>query len=198
MEIRGRDLGKYATKVAPLPEPVKPTVSLAEEVVLLSLGQPHGRVRRAAGMVSEPDHRRPRSFGEAVKALKRRHLIERDGLSGLRATPAAHLAAREQRLSAIIARPAAPEDADAELLVLVAMTGALGALHATVVRSARMRIASIGEGGSRLPPAVEIAAADLGCDTMAELADRVLPLDRHFESGAFDPGMTPGIGSSLY
>jgi hypothetical protein len=89
----------------------------------------------------------------------------------------ARIQAREGRVSSIISRPAPPDGADAELLVLLAAARALALPDAVWHMKAHTRIASIGQGAA-IPAAVAALADELGTTTMKELADRLLPPSR--------------------
>jgi hypothetical protein len=76
--------------------------------------------------------------------------------------------ASERRVHSIIGRPAPPEAADAELLVLLAAARALALPDAIWHAKAHARIASIGQGAA-IPAAVTALAEELGTTTMKDL-----------------------------
>ena len=159
---------------AALPAPVEPQLTLAEEVVLLSLDAPRGRVREAVALAGRAHDAGPHDYRAAVHSLHGRRLLERTGASGKHRAPAdAKLPERRKRVVAVIRRAASPIAADAELLVLLADCRALSLGREDRLR-ARMRIASIREGGET-PPVVEILRVRIGLSSMSGLAGRSCP-----------------------
>lgn len=192
MRISGDDLKRLQNAPAPLPAPVEPTLTLAEEVVLLSLDVSRGRVRDAVALAGDAHDTGPRDYRAAVRALHDRGLLERARVSGkLRATAAAQLPERRKRVVAVIRRAATPMAADTELLVLLAHCHALS-LGRDDHLHARMRITSIRDG-SETPPVVELLRIRIGVNSMSELAEALFPASRDLRDANFDPGVSSGV-----
>ncbi len=192
MRISEKDLERLQNAPAALPAPVEPQLTLAEEVVLLSLDASRGRVRDAVALAGSVHRTGPRDYRAAVRSLQDRGLLERTRVNRkLRATDAARLTERQRRVMAVVRRPATPIAPDAELLVLLADCRALflgreDHLHA------RMRIASIREG-DEMPPVVDSLRTRIGVGSMSELAEALLPASRDLRDANFDPGVTSGV-----
>ena len=192
VRISGDDLKRLQNTPAPLPAPVEPPLTLAEEVVVLSLDVSRGRVRDAVALAGGAHDGGPQDYRAAVRSLQDRGLLERAGVSGkLRATADAKLSERRRRVVAVIRRAATPAAADAELLVLLADCRALS-LGREDRLHARMRIASIRERGET-PAAVELLRLRIGVDSMSELAEALLPASRDLRDANFDPGVSSGV-----
>jgi hypothetical protein len=195
--ISDRDLERFAHPPGPLPPAVSPHLTLAEEVALLTLGAPRLRAREAVRMAGEAHRGTPQDHGAAMHALERRGMVRRAGpLRSRVATPQARVAPRQSRVMAIIRHPAAPAGADAELLALLAAAQVLDLPRAPDRMRARQQIRAIGTHED-VPPAVKLLAAERSVDTMAELADRLVPAARDLRDAKFDPGQTPGIGAGF-
>jgi hypothetical protein len=182
MRIPQSRLEAFSAGPIPLPPPVEPRLSLAEEVVLLSLYAPRRVIRHVVRIAGKAHPDGPRRYDAARRGLIERGLLDDHGS----ATPEAGLHAREARVRAIIRRPAPPTGHDAELLTLLAATGSLPLEGRADRLHARMRLASIPEP----PPAVQVLADELALDP-EDLAERLLPAPRDVASG-FD------FGSSVY
>jgi hypothetical protein len=182
MRIAQSSLEAFSAAPTPLPPPVEPSLSLAEEVVLLSLYAPRRVVRHVVRIAGKAHPDGPRRYDEARRGLTRRGLLDDHGA----AAPQAHVAAREARMRALIRRPAPPEGRDAELLVLLAATGSLPLDGRSDHLHARTRLASIAPA----PPAVVALADELAID-LEQLVERLLPAPRDVASG-FE------FGSSVY
>lgn len=184
MQLSGDELRRSTPHPAPAPAPVRPLLSLVEEVVLLSLSssgiRKHHVARIAAG--AHPDG--PCDYRASVASLVDRGILTHTGpLRMLAAKRTAQIQARAGRVRSIISRPAAPEGADAELLVLLAAGRALALPDAIWHMKAHARIASISQGAA-IPAAVSALADELGTTSMKELADRLLPPTREDLHGA--------------
>jgi hypothetical protein len=163
---------------------------LAEELVLLSLGISRHRLRKALGLAAQahPDSGNHRS---AVEALKAKGLLEPAGARGhVQATPAARLTERRSRVVGLMRSPSPLAGSDAELLVLLALCGAL-VLNGQDRLRARHRIREIKDRDSAF--AVELLRVELGVDSMDELAERILPPERDLRGANFDPGVTSAV-----
>jgi hypothetical protein len=181
MRIPQSRLEAFSAGPIPLPPVVEPRLSLAEEVVLLSLDAPRRLIRHVVRIAGKAHPNGPRRYGAVVHRLTARGLLEHGA-----ATPQARLAARQSRVHAIIRHPAEPAGRDAELLALLAATGSLP-LHGRADHlHARTRLASIADP----PPAVQALADELALDP-ADLAERLLPAPRDVATG-FE------FGSSVY
>lgn len=192
MQISARDLESRRRAATALPAPVEPRLALAEEVVLLSLDAPQGRVRDAVALAARADDAGPRDYGAAVRSLQDRGLVSRSGLrKTLRATPDSKWAERRKRVLAVIRNAAAPTGSDAELLVLLAACRALS-LGRDDYLHARMRIASIRDDG-KSSSAVVLLRTKLGVDSTGELADALLPASADLRNANFDPGVSDGV-----
>ena len=165
----------------PLPPPVEPPLSLAEEVVLLSLDAPRRVIRHVVRIAGKAHPDGPRRYGAAVHKLTERGLLEHGA-----ATPQARFAARQARVHATMRRPGVPAGRDAELLTLLAATGSLPVHGRADHLHARARLASIGDP----PPAVRALADELALDP-GDLPERLLPAPRDVATG-FE------FGSSVY
>ncbi len=188
MRIDPRDLQSVKHAPEPLPPAVEPHLALAEEVVLLSLDAARGRVRDAVAIAASADDAGPEDYGAAVSSLEDRGLVERVGLRRqVRATNAAKLAERRKRVLAVIRRAAVPTGSDAELLVLLAACRALS-LGREDYLHARVRVTSIREDGAHAS-AVEVLRVSLGADSMADLAEALLPAAHDLRNANFDPGI---------
>ena len=181
MRIPQSRLDAFSAAPIPLPPPVDPRLSLAEEVVLLSLDAPRRLVRHVVRIAGRAHPDGPRRYGAAVHRLAERGLLDAGA-----AAPQARLGAREARVRATIHRAAPPTGHDAELLALLAATASLPLDGRADHLHARTRLAEIREP----PPAVEALAAELGLDP-EDLAERLLPAPRDVASG-FE------FGSSVY
>jgi hypothetical protein len=192
MRISETDLKRLQIAPTALPAPVEPQLTLAEEVVLLSLDASRGRIRDAVALAGRAHDTDPHDYRAAVRSLQDRGLLERTGINGkLRATDAARLTERQRRVVAVVRRAATPIAPDAELLVLLADCHALS-LGRDDHLHARMRIASIREGGE-MPPVVELLRTRIGVTSMSELAEALLPASRDLRDANFDPGVTSGV-----
>src|SRR5262245_46222386 len=114
MRIPQSTLEAFSAAPIPLPPPVSPRLSLAEEVVLHSLDAPRRLVRHVVRIAGKADPDGPCRYGAAVDRLTARGLLDHGA-----ATPQARLDAREARVRATIRRPAPPTGRDAELLALL-------------------------------------------------------------------------------
>jgi hypothetical protein len=184
------DLQAFSKPPAPLPPVVEPQLTLAEEVVLLSLDAPHRGARRAAAVAGRSHPDGPCDRDAAVQALQDRGMLSDDGRS---ATPAAQVAPRTARVLAVMRRAATPEGADAELLVLLAAAQALPITSKDDRLRARTRLVSVGQAGEA-PPAVAELVAELRAGDVSELAERLLPADRQLEDAKFDSGTSGTLG----
>lgn len=182
MRIQQSRLEAFSAAPIPLPPPVEPRLSLAEEVVLLSLYAPRRVIRHVVRIAGKAHPDGPRRYDAARRGLIDRGLLDDHGA----ATPQANLRAREARVRAIIRRPAAPEGHDAELLTLLAATGSLPLDGRSDHLHARARLGSIGDP----PPAVRALADELALDP-GDLPERLLPAPRDVATG-FE------FGSSVY
>jgi len=182
MRIQQSSLEAFSAPPIPLPPPVEPRLSLAEEVVLLSLYAPRRVIRHVVRIAGKAYPDGPRRYDAARRGLIERGLLDDNG----GATPQASLRAREARVRAIIGRPAAPEGRDAELLTLLAATGSLPLEQRSDHLHARTRLSSIADP----PPAVRALADELALD-LEDLAERLLPAPRDVASGV-------EFGSSVY
>jgi hypothetical protein len=182
MRIPQSSLEAFSAGPIPLPPPVEPRLTLAEEVVLLSLYAPRRVIRHVVRVAGKAHPDGPRRYDAARRRLTERGLLDDHGA----ATPQASLQAREARVRAIIRRAAPPEGRDAELLTLLAATGSLPLEGRADHLHARTRLASISDP----PPAVGALADELALD-LADLAERLLPAPRDVASG-FE------FGSSAY
>jgi hypothetical protein len=175
MQLSGDELRRLTPHPAPAPAPVQPLLSLVEEVVLLSLSSSWIRKRNVARIAARAHPGGPGDYHDAVTSLVDHGMLTHTGpRRTLAATNTAQIHAREGRVRSIINRPAPPEGADAELLVLLAAARALANPNAVEHMKAHARIASIGHGAA-IPAAVSALADELGTATMPELADRLLP-----------------------
>src|SRR5689334_22952957 len=95
-----------------MPPPVEPPLSLTEEVVLLSHDAPRRLVKHVAKIIGRAYPKRPRDYDGAV------HRIRRDGLEAQRRD-------RLARAHALVGSPGAARGQDAELLVMLLVTGTL-------------------------------------------------------------------------
>jgi hypothetical protein len=181
MRIPQSRLEAFSAGPTPLPPPVEPPLSLAEEVVLLSLDAPRRVIRHVVRIAGKAHPDGPRRYGAAVHRLTERGLLEHGA-----ATPQARFAARQARVHAIIRHPAPPAGRDAELLTLLAATGSLPVHGRADHLHARARLASIGDP----PPAVRALADELALDP-GDLPERLLPAPRDVATG-FE------FGSSVY
>lgn len=160
------------------PAPVQPLLSLVEEVVLLSLSSSWIRKHHVARIAAHAHPDGPCDYHASVKSLLGRGLLTHSGpFRTLAASQTAEIRTREGRVRSIISRPAPPEAADAELLVLLAAARALVLPNAIWHMKAHARIASIGQGAA-IPAAVTALADELGSPSMKALADRLLPPTR--------------------
>lgn len=156
------------------PPPITPRLVLAEERALLTLESSHSRARHAIAVAARAYPYGPPDRGAALTALEHRAMLSRTGvLHRLAPTASAKLHARIERVRMLIERASAPEGADGELTALLAVAGALPLEGHRDHVKARLRLRDIAL--SEPPPkAVRALADDLGVDTMAELADRLL------------------------
>jgi hypothetical protein len=182
MRIPQSSLEAFTAEPIALPPPVEPRLSLAEEVVLLSLYAPRRLTRHVVRIAGKAYPDGPRRYDSARRRLIERGLLDDHGA----ATPQALVPAREARVRAIIHRPASPTGRDAELLTLLAATGSLPLEQRSDHLHARTRLSSIADP----PPAVEALADELALD-LADLAERLLPAPRDVASGV-------EFGSSVY
>jgi hypothetical protein len=186
MRIPQSRLESFSAGPAPLPAPVEPELTLAEEVVLLSLDAPRRLTRHVARIAGRAHRDGPHRYDAAVRRLEERGLLARGA-----ATPRAQLGARMARVHATIRRAAPPAGRDAELLTLLAATGSLPLTGRSDHLHARTRLASIAPA----PPAVAALADELGLDP-AGLAERLLPAPRDVASGyAFGSSVYPALWS---
>ena len=181
MRIPQNNLQTFSAGPVALPPAVEPHLTLAEEVVLLSLDAPRRLTRHVVRVAGRADPTGPRRYDEAVRRLQGRGLLAHGA-----ATPAARLSARVARVRSTIRRAAPPGGRDAELLMLLAATGSLPLESRSDHLRARVRLASIAPP----PPAVAALAAELGLDA-AGLAERLLPAPR-------DVAARAAPGSSIF
>jgi len=182
MRIPQSSLEAFTAEPIPLPPPVEPRLSLAEEVVLLSLYAPRRLTRHVVRIAGKAYPDGPRRYDTARRRLSARGLLDDHGA----ATPQALVPAREARVRAIIHRPATPTGRDAELLTLLAATGSLPLEQRSDHLHARTRLSSIADP----PPAVKALADELALD-LDDLAERLMPAPRDVASGV-------EFGSSVY
>ena len=172
----------------PLPARIQPQLSLGEEVTLLARLAPRRKVRRAVALAAEV-HGAPTSHRDAQRSLARKGLVRRS-LRGVQPLSDARIGARESRVLDVIRLTSPLPAQDAELLVLLAFSGALRLNFEDHLR-ARHRISAIGTHDS-MPPVVELVRRARRCKTMRELAEALLPSEQQFRPGGFDPGVTAG------
>lgn len=178
MQFSGDELRRPAPHPEPAPAPIEPLLSLVEEVVLLSLSCSRIRKHHVARIAAHAHPDGPGDYHASVVSLVDRGMLTHAGpLRSPAVSKAAQIQAREGRVRLIISRPAPPEAADAELLVLLAAARALALPDAVWHMKAHTRVASIGQGAA-IPGAVTALADELGTTTMKELADRLLPPTR--------------------
>ena len=192
MRVSAQDLQSFRKGPAALPALVEPVLTLAEEVVLLSLDAPRGRVADAVALAGSANAAGPQDYRTAIRSLQQRELLVRAGARGkLAATSDAKLAARRSRVLAVIRRAAAPDGGDADLLVLLAACRALSLDREDYLR-ARIRIGSIRTAGGT-SPVVDQMRAKLGVDSISDLADSLLPVRLDLRDANFDPGVSAGV-----
>jgi hypothetical protein len=173
-------------------------LTLAEDVVLLSLAARRGRARSAVrvAVLAYPDG--PASFRAAVARLVDRGLLVR------RRWPRTPMAAdpqdadaRASRLRAVIRAPATPKGRDAELLALVAAAGVLPVATRQDAALARMRLVTVDRLDPQ-PPALRELRDSLRAWEPGELAERLfssrVTLSR-FANSYEVPGGDSGSGS---
>jgi hypothetical protein len=182
MRIPQSSLEAFSAGPIPLPPPVEPRLSLAEEVVLLSPYAPRRVIRHVVRIAGKAHPDGPRRYDAVVRALKARGLLDDHSA----ATPQALVPARRIRVSAIVRRAAPPAGRDAELLVLLAATGSLPLAGRADHLHARTRVSSIQDP----PAAIALLADELAVD-VKHLAERLLPAPRDVASGY-------EFGSSVY
>ncbi len=187
MRISASQLQGFSEGPAPLPPPVEPPLSLAEEVVLLSLDAPRRLPRHVVRIVGRAYPDGPRDYDTAVRALRQRGLLDHGT-----ATPRAQLARRTARVRATIGRAAPPEGRDAELLMLLAATGSLPIGQRADHLHARTRLASVVDAP---PPAVIALANELGLEPR-DLVDRLLPPARDASGHQFGSSVYPSLGGA--
>lgn len=167
---------------------------LNEEVVLLSLGCPSRAVARAVAIASIAYPSEPMTVKGARAALAARGFVRSGGLfSRPAATDTAQVRARMAGVWATINSVTPPAGRAAELLVLLALTGALRSSRRQVRLHARLRITDIGIR-SETPPAVQAMLREFRLDTTRQLADALLLRPEYSKEGAYDPGMAQGLG----
>jgi hypothetical protein len=86
-----------------------------------------------------------------------------------------------------------PAGRAAELLALLALTGALPLANQANRLHVHLRIADIGNR-SEVPPVVQAMLRDFELDTPRQLADALILHPEYSKEGAYDPGITPGAG----
>lgn len=178
MQLSGDELRGSTPHPEPAPAPLEPCLSLVEEVVLLSLSSSRIRKHHVARITAHAHPDGPGDYHAAVTSLVDRGMLTHPGpLRTPAANKIARIQARAGRVRSIISRPAPPEAADAELLVLLAAARALSLPDVIWHMKAHARIASIGQGAA-IPAAVTALADELGTATMKELAERLLPPTR--------------------
>lgn len=164
-----------------------PRLSVAEQIVLLTLHARRARVRSWIRVVRHAEGFT--SYRIALDRLIAAGLVERRGpLRRIRATASADVEGRTGRVLARIQDVSPLSDDDASLIVLLAACRALELSRADYM-SARHRITSINRA-DRLPEPVDLVRDAFGVETLYELADKLLhPLYRYnFKPGEFDPG----------
>jgi hypothetical protein len=178
MQLSGDELQRSTPHPEPALAPIQPLLSLVEEVVLLSLSSSWIRKHHVARIAAHGHPDGPGDYHASVTSLVDRGMLTHPGpLRTPVANKTAQIQARDARVRSIISRPAPPEAADAELLVLLAAARALALPDAIWHMKAHARIASIGQGAA-IPAAVIALADELGTTTMKELAERLLPPTR--------------------
>jgi hypothetical protein len=182
-------LSSFGKGPAPLPPPVEPRLGLVEELVLLSLDAPNRPARRAARVAGSAYPDGPRDHDAALQSLRERGLVADN-----RAMPDAKVAARRERMLAIVRGAATPTGQDAELLALVIAAQALPLDSGNDHLRARTHLISIGRA-SEVPPAIaELVDATRGAQEPADLADALLPPDLKLKDAKFDSGTTGSLG----
>ncbi len=189
MKISRDALASFGKGPTPLPPPVEPCLQLVEELVLLSLDAPQRPARRAARVAGGAYPDGPRDHDGALRSLRERSLV-----SGNRATPDANVAARRDRMLAIVRGAATPAGQDAELLALLIAAQALPLDSGNDHLRARTHLVSIGRAADVPPAIAELVDATRGADDPSDLADALLPPDLRLKDAKFDPGTTGSLG----
>lgn len=163
-------------------------LTVAEQLVLLSLDVPRRRVRDVVALAGGD------GYQNVVGRLQQAGLLARSGVRRrLVATSAARVPWRGERLLAVIRDSTPLGDDHAVLLVLLAACGALRLRRGDHLR-ARHRIASIGSAGA-VPSAVAAVCQRREVSDTEQLADVLLPPQASFAPGGFDPGISQGVFS---
>lgn len=171
-------------------------IPLIEEVVLLSLACPARAVARAVEIASKAHPSQAATVKGTHRALAARGFVRGGGLFVKpSATDAAHVHARMEGVWGTVASVDPPAGREAELLVLLALTGALQLSGHTNRVHVHLRIADIGNR-SEVPPVVQAMLRDFELDTPRQLADALILHPEYSKEGAYDPGITPGAGWS--
>lgn len=191
MDISGDQLKGFAAKrSAVLPE-VKPLLSVGEQLVVMTAGEGNHRVPAIVDLFGDA-YGQPRDYAGALQSLERAALITRSGLMRhLTAMAAARVNDRWKRVAHVIRNPALPAQDDVDLLIGLAASQALRLGRDDHLR-ARHHITAAGRG-QQLSPFTQLVCDHFGVSAVDELVEALLPPDRHFNPGDFDPGQSAGI-----
>ena len=166
----------------------KPVVdlTLAQEVVLLTLASHRRRVAHALKLAGQPE------LGEVTGELESRGLLNRRVLQRPKTKSDASAAPARRHLNTVLNRTQTPTGADAELLLLVAYAGGLETVSAADHLRARHQIAALGSK-TEAPHLLDALCQDQGVDSAKALASKLLPGRVHVKPGELDPGVTSAI-----
>jgi hypothetical protein len=167
-------------------EPVEP-LSVADELVLLTLDCPRGRVRRALKVAGLPPLR------QVTRELERRQLVNARRLRRPEPDPSAPMRPLRGRLGSIVWSVDRPSNADGELLMLVAFAGGLDGVSAAAHLRARHQIAALGDRRHAPPALLATLCDEAGVKSARELAAKLLPGRVRVGPGDLDPGVNEAI-----
>ena len=164
-----------------------PSLTLADEVVLLTLGCARPRVGKALEVAGLADLR------VITRTLQDRELIRVRRLHHPEVSSGAPLARLHRRLNAIIRSVDRPDQRDADLLLLVAFAGGLADASTADHLNARHRISSLGDRRSSPPPLLIKLCEEVGVSAAGDLAAKLLPSRVRVRSGELDPGVNSAV-----
>jgi hypothetical protein len=194
VNISAEQLAAFANKRVHAMSVIAPTLTLAEQLVLMATNVPRHQVAGIVALCGEA-HGAPRNYKDTARSLERAGLITQIATNRrLAPTEAARIRERWTRVLRVVRDTATPATEDADLLLGLAASGAL-----TIGQSDRMRarhhMTSLTTGDRHLTPFARVVCDYFGHNSVSSLAEVLLRPVPRFSPGAFDPGDSGAWGA---
>jgi sirohydrochlorin ferrochelatase len=166
-------------------------LSLAEEAVLLALDGHRSRLRLVVKAAGKGDGEGRATLHGVLRSLRRRRFVQPIGRRRYEATAEAGAVDRRHHVGATLWAPKAATTRDIDLAVLLLASGTLSARPRRLARGLMVSLPQ-----DAISPTIAWLMRRYAVSAPVELADAILrevPLPRHFEENAFNPGVSDVI-----